>query len=266
MSQTLKKYWQVFWKFRQIHFMRTLEYRGDFIFWTLISLAWTLFNLFFYHLLTTISPNIAGWSRWEILLVIAVFNLIDTFTWSVFYHNMREYSRLVFSGELNQFLTKPLDIQFLLMTQSNSFNNILRFVVGVWLLLTALHQLNYHPSWSQVIAFVLSLGLSLCLVYFLWFTLATSSFWVEKLENINEIIPNLRQIWEVPRSVYVGLTSFFLTIVFPLGLITSIPSEIILGKSSSRWVAYFVAVTVVSFIVSRLFFRLSIKKYSGVGN
>ncbi|MBU1884991.1 ABC-2 family transporter protein [Patescibacteria group bacterium] len=260
-----KTYWQLFWKFRKIHLMRALEYRGDFYFWTFISTIWTLFNLFFFDLLTQ-TGSIGGWNRHEILVLIGVFTIIDAFTWSIFYHNMKDYTSAVFSGELNQYLVKPINIQFLLMTHSNSFNNLPRLIIGAVVIIKSLSALNYQPSLLQILAFLGLLALACLFIYFIWFILATLSFWFERLDNINEIIPSLRRIWQVPRSVYTGVTSLLLTVIFPIGLATSIPTEVLLGKISTSWTAYFVVITLISFIFSQIFFKISIRKYAGAGN
>ncbi|MBU0576129.1 ABC-2 family transporter protein, partial [Patescibacteria group bacterium] len=222
-------------------------------------------SLLFFDLLTQ-TGSIGGWERHEVLLLIGVFSILDAFTWSVFYHNMREYTRAVFSGEFNQYLTKPINTQFLIMTQSNSFNNFPRLIIGGVIMHRSLVALNYQPSFWQVISFLGLLSLAGLFIYLVWFIFATLAFWFEKLDNINDIIPSLRQIWQVPRSVYTGVTSLILTIILPLGLMTSIPTEVLLGKASVNWIIYFVVITFICFIFSQIFFKISIKKYSGAGN
>lgn len=244
--------------------MRLLEYRLDFFFWLFVSTMWTVFNLFFFTIITNVSGEVAGWTLPEMYLLMGVFNILDAFIWSFFYYNMMEYTNGIFSGELNKVLLKPVDPQFWLMTQNNNYANTLRFLIGMSITVWAAVQLQLRPSPAQVLLFVLLLGLSACFIYFLWFIVSTLSFWVEKLDNINEIVPNLRRTFQVPHQVYTGILSTILTVILPLGLLGSVPSEVLLGRVTS-WstVGYLVLFTVGLGLLSRIFFRSSLKKYAG---
>jgi len=260
------KYWKLFWQFRKIHLMRTLEFRGNFYFWTLVSTMWTVFNFFFFALIVRVGGSIGGWDTYQMYVLLSTFTMIDAFTWSFFYSNMNLYSEAVFSGDLNQFLLKPVDTQFLLMTQHNTYDQIFRFILGLGMLIWTLGQIGTPVSWWQVVIFTFIFIVVLSFLYFLWFTLSTGAFWVEKLININQILPSMRRVWQVPHTVYRGLASTIFTVILPLGLLSSIPSEFLLGQGSFGWLVYLIVFAIFIFLLSRWFFRFSIKKYSGVGN
>lgn len=260
------KYLTLFWHFRKIQLMKQLEYRGDFIFWSLISLMWTIFNFFFFDLIARVNNGIGSWNADQITILIGVFTILDAFTWSFFYHNMQRYTQMVFSGELNQLLSKPVDTQFVLMTQTNSYNNLLRLAAGVGMIWWTLTKMGAQLGLLSLLGFVLVLFISLTFIYFLWFTLSTMAFWVEKLTNINEVIPSFRRIWQVPRQVYQGVAGVLLTLVLPLGLVVSLPAEVLIHQSSIQWIGYMALFTAGLICFSRWFFMISIKRYSGIAN
>lgn len=259
-------YWRFFWKCRQVHLMRAMEFRTDFLFWGFISIMWSVFNVFFFALILNVSETIGGWSRAEMYVLLAIFTIIDAFTWSFFFHNMSEYTKNVFSGELNNLLTKPLDSQFIIMTQSNSYNNIFRLFLGIIMLFWALNQLPQPFTFMQLLLSFVLTGLSLTFIYFLWFAISTLSFWVEKLDNINEVIPTFRRVFQVPADVFTGLASTLMTVILPLGLVTTLPSQIFFGKLQWLSVLYFAGFTLVLVLFSRWFFSISIRKYTGSAN
>lgn len=267
MFNTLRKYWRLFWYMRKLHAMRMMEYRANFFFWLFISTMWTIFNMFFFTIITNVSGAIAGWSLTEMYLIMGVFNIIDAFVWSFFYNNMMEYTNGIFSGDLNKVLVKPLNPQFWLMTQNNNYANIFRFFLGFGITLWAANRLQLHPSLPQVALFIFMILVSISFIYFLWFIVSTCSFWVEKLDNINEIVPNIRRTFQVPHQVYTGLASTVLTVILPLGLLTSVPSEILLGRVSSWLIVLYLGLFTLGLaVLSHIFFRYSIKKYSGAAN
>lgn len=262
----MKKYWHIFWLFRRMHLQRSMEYRANFFFWTFISTMWTVFNFFYFDLIAGVNGSIGGWNRWEMFLLLGVFTILDTFTWSFFYHNMSAYTQSVFNGDLAQFLTKPVDTQFILMTQGNSYSNVFRFLLGLGVIGLALHKLDFSLTILSIFWFVILMTCALLFIYFIWFIFSTFAFWVDKLDNINEVIPAIRRIWQVPRGIFTGTISLVVTVFFPMGLVSSLPSEVLLQQFDWAWIGYFLVVTIITIFLSRAFFFTSVKRFSGIAN
>jgi len=176
------------------------------------------------------------------------------------------YTSQVFSGELSSYLLKPINSQFLLMTQTNSYSHVFRFFIAIAVFVKSFVNLQLHPSLWQWLFFSLYIVVSFCFVYFLWFIFSTLSFWVDKLDNINEIIPAARRIWQVPEDVYRGPISWLIVVLVPLGLVSAIPTRILLGNFNLWSCAYFLAFTIFVIFFSKWFFHYSIKKYTGIAN
>lgn len=264
--QQLRRYWRVFWLFRSMRFQALAEYQLDFFFWIAISIIWTAFNFFFVSILASVSGEIAGWTLPELYVLLSLYTIFDSFTWGWFYSNMRAYTAAIFSGQFDQLLLKPIDTQFLILFSHNNFTHLPRFLIGWITLIFSLLNLDYSVSVLHILAGATLLLLSITLSYSLWFAIATAAFWVDKLDSIHDIFPGLRRVSQVPRQVFQGFSSVLFTLVLPLGLVTTIPSEVMLGKSEAGWVVYFICSSVAMALFARWFFQVSIKKYSGVGS
>lgn len=246
--------------------MRMMEYRADFIFWLVVSLMWTAFNYFFFFLIFGTNEKIAGWSHQELLIVLSFFTMIDALTWSFFYANMTEYTRAVFSGELSKYLLQPVNSIFLLTCQRMNYNNVPRFLIGLIILVITALKMDISVSLLQLLLIVFLFVCGAIFIYSGWFILATLSLWVEKLQNINDIMPGFRRVYQIPRQVFTGVTALTFTYIFPLGLITSLPSEILTGKNPPVvLILYFVIATGTIALLAQTFFKYSIKQYSSVG-
>jgi len=79
------------------------------------------------------------------------------------------------------------------------------------------------------------------------------------------MLPSSQRLWQVPRSIYTGAASVFFTVLLPLGLIVSVPSEILLGKNIWQIALYFLVFTCGIFLLGRVFFLYSTRKYSSLG-
>lgn len=261
----MKKYWLLFLAFRKIQIMKFFEYRGDFFFWMFVSLMWTAFNYFYFGLIFSQGKGIEGWNYDQIMLLISFYTMIDAFTWSIFWPNMSEYTRQVFNGELSKYLLMPVNTVYLLLTQHATYHNIPRFFIGLYILIHSIQRLAISVSLWQIFLATIVFCFGILLIYSCWFLLATVSFWVERLENINEIMPQFRSVYQVPVKVFTGIPGFVFSFLLPLGLVTTLPSEIILGTGSVVFVLYLIVSSILFFALSVLFFKFSIKKYSSVG-
>lgn len=265
MLNSLKKYWLLFWLFRKINFMELAAYKGDFFFWSIVNAGWTLFNYLFYGLILAVTGTIGSWSPWEVYLLLSIYSMIDAFTWGLMGPNMWAYTKEIFSGELSSYLVKPIDIQFLYMTNEANFNGIFRFgfgLIGTW---WSLHQLGLNPTWWQISLAFAAIVASITVLYGIWFLLSTNAFWVERLDNINEVIPETRSFWQMPNSIYPGLIRQILTTMLPLGLVTTVPSQILLGSFAKNEVIYLFVYALIILMMGRAWLHFSIKRYSSTG-
>lgn len=266
MLAAILKHWRLFWLMRRITLMQQLAYRGDFLTWSVIGLMWTTFNFFFFSLILNVTGSIGGWSLHEVFVVVSIYSMLDALTWSFFHANMSAYTHDIFTGDLNYIFTKPFDHQFFLMTRFSHYNELPKFLVGLGVLIWSMRQLSvpFSPVTLGLFA-ALSLA-AVVFVYHLWFLASTLAFYVDRLDNINYVVPTLRHIWQVPRTVYSGTVSLIVTVVVPVSLVTAIPSEVLLGRATLGWVGYFLAVTLGLVWLSRRFFAFSVRRYTGAAS
>lgn len=243
-----------------------LAYRSDFIFWTVVSLIWSVFNIFFFTLIVDVQGHIGGWNKQELYVLLSVFTILDAFTWSYFYSTMKIYTWSIFSGFLDVLLTKPLDPQLHISISQNNYNNAPRFIIGICMLVWSVSALPNPPGTDKILLSLVLFVTSFFLLYSVWFIAATFAFWVEKLDNINDIVPGLRRVFQVPRTVYTGIFSTLFTVVLPVGLLTSLPSEALIGRTSLGWNLFFIAISIGFFLLARWFFGYSLRKYSSIGS
>ena len=258
----MKKYFSIWLHFAKISLQRLFEYRADFFLWSLVSTGWTIFSLLFYQILFLQTSNIAGWNKQQMLVFAGTYMIIDAATWSIFWRNIQNYTQSIFNGTLDFLLLQPIDAQFRLSVRHISFTNVPRLIIGIILLALNLPTVTL----SQVLMYIALIFLSMGVIYTLWFFTATFTFWVEKLDNIIEIVPTLRRIWSMPSDIYSGFVSAMLTIIIPLALITTTPTRVLLHQF--RWQELVVLLTffIILFGATRAFFHYSVKKYSGIGS
>ena len=258
----MKKYVIIWTQMMKISIQRMVEYRTDFVLWSAISLFWTLFALLFYDIVFLQTPTIAGWSKPQVYLLIGVYMIVDSATWGIFWRSIKTYVDSIFDGKLDFVLVQPIDSQFQLSVKYASFTQVPRLCIGIFLALKYLPPINLF----QFVMFLILMVIVLLIIYLLWFLTATITFWVEKLENITEIVPSLRRIWNFPSDVYSGPLGTLLTVILPLALISTTPTRFLLHDYAWNEVITLVVFATILFVITRFFFLYSLKKYSSVGS
>lgn len=260
------RHMHLFIRFRIIDIMKVLEYRASFTFWVVINILWSLFNILFFGILVGVSGSIGGWNRQEVFLLLGIFTLIDAFTWSIFYANMSEYSADIFDGRLSLLLCRPVNTQFYLMTRKLNPQIVFRLVIGIIIMIVSLIQLHVTVTIFSLILFLIFLGISFLFLYSFWFLLTTCAFFFERLDNLNDIIPAARRLWQVPRTVYYGAIGVTLTNLIPFLLVTSIPSEILLDRFDPIVLVYYFFFTIFLLWLTNRFFHFAVRHFSGMAN
>ena len=85
--------------------------------------------------------------------------------------------------------------------------------------------------------------------------LATSAFWLVRVENILVIFQSMYEAGRWPVSIYPGWLRFALTFVVPVAFAVTVPAQALAGKAHAEDLAGAWALAAGLFILARLFWR-----------
>ena len=111
--------------------------------------------------------------------------------------------------------------------------------------------------------FVLMLVAGGLIIYSFWLILATLSFRFVRVENILVIFQSMYEAGRWPVSLYPGWLRYGLTFIVPVAFATTIPAEALTSRLSWETLLGAVALAAVLLLVSRGFWRLGLRRYSG---
>ena len=111
--------------------------------------------------------------------------------------------------------------------------------------------------------FVLMLIAGGVIIYGFWLVLATLSFWFVRVENILVVFQSMYEAGRWPISLYPGWLRYGLTFIIPVAFATTVPAEALTGRLTWVTLTIAVALAVVIFMLSRLFWRAGLRHYSG---
>jgi ABC-2 type transport system permease protein len=141
--------------------------------------------------------------------------------------------------------------------------SLVDIVLGFGLLAVALVRLGENVGIWQAAVFAAMLLAGGVIVYSFWLILATLSFWFVRVENILVIFQSMYEAGRWPVSIYPGWLRFGLTFLVPVAFATTVPAEALTGRLNWQTLLGTLALAALLLVVSRLFWRVGIRHYSG---
>jgi ABC-2 type transport system permease protein len=256
-------YLHLFAVFFRVSVIGELAYRVNFfvqLFQSLLSLGISLAGL---AVIFSYTDTLGGWRPDEVLALVGVYFLVGGMIGLLIQPGMEELIESVRNGTLDFALTKPEDAQLIISIQRVEIWRLIDIMLGFGVLVTAMVRLGERVGGGEAAVFILMLLAGGVIIYSFWLILATLSFWFVRVENILMVFQSMYEAGRWPISLYPGWLRYGLTFIIPVAFATTVPAEALTGRLT--WVTLLVAVAlaVVLFMASRLFWRVGLRHYSG---
>ncbi len=258
----MKRYLKVYLRLIRLNYSNQLAYRADFINSLMGNTAWSIFQIASTMLLTARTPKVFGWTRDEILLLAAVYNIVLSIFYIHFSRNFNELADNIHYGRLDSFLVKPIDSQFLLSCWHMGFGNIIRFVIGILFVCYLTTQIAINITFFSVLGFFILLVASVIILYSVWFTIMTSTIWLSRLSNLTDVLYIVNWTMRYPQEMYRGAHILLFLIIFPLTFVVVAPTKILLQKITQGDIIWSIALAVGLFAISRKFWKFALRYYT----
>jgi len=254
---------RLFWVFLRVSVLSELAYRANFflqLFESLVDLGTALGGL---AVIFSYTDTLGGWRPNEVLALVGVFFLVGGAIHLVIEPSMQRLIEAVSEGTLDFTLTKPADAQFLVSIQRVEIWKLTDLVLGAGVLVFALVRMGTRLGAVQAAGFAAALAAGGLIVYSFWLMLATLSFWFVRVENILVIFQSMYEAGRWPVSLYPRWLRFSLTFLVPVAFATPVPTQALSGRLTGRTLLGAGALAVLLLVVSRLFWRAGVRRYSG---
>lgn len=252
--------------FYKASLLSELEYRANFLIHGLYSVGWTAWLWFALAIFYQQRSSLAGWSYYEALMVVGLFQVFSGLIEAVLRPNILAIVEHIRKGTLDFVLLKPIDSQFFVSTRQVIFWKFLDMVVGLGVIVYALRQLNVVPGAEDIALFMLMLAIGASLLYAVWMMMITSAFWFVRVDNISEVLYSLFEAGRFPVNVFGGVVRFVLTFVVPIAFMTTFPAAVLLGKLEWRYLWLGIVLAIVLFTLSVRFWRFALRYYTSASS
>ncbi|MEH2265827.1 ABC transporter permease [Nostoc sp.] len=241
-----------------------LEYRVNFFIATLTSLgnlAGSLFGLFLFY---RTGYTFSGWTWEAALIVLGIFTLLQGFSATFLASNLNRIVRHVQEGTLDFILLKPIPSQFWLSTHTLSPWGLPDILFGCIIIGYAGKRLGVGIN--GYLLGIVPLLFSFVILYSLWFMLGSMSIWFVKVYNTTEVLRGLLEAGRYPIAAYPTAYRFFFTFVMPVAFLTTVPAQVLLGRSEISWLIGAAILAVALFFASTWFWRFALRFYTSASS
>ncbi|MCZ6634281.1 MAG: ABC-2 family transporter protein [bacterium] len=251
------------WTFFRIGILNELAYQINFyvqFLQSLLSLGTALAGL---AIVFSHTNDLGGWRAVDILALLGVYLMVGGAIRMVIQPSMSQFMEDVRQGTLDFTLTKPEDAQFLISISQIRIWKLTDIILGLIVLGVALSKRGLEVSPFDVASFALVMITGGAIIYSFWLILATLTFWFIRITNILIIFQTMYEAGRWPIGIYPQWLRLILTFIVPIAFAVTVPAEALSGRLTLPTLILSVALAIAMLTLSRWFWSLGIKNYSG---
>lgn len=216
--------------------IRTMMFRGDFIVWSLVELFWMTVNLLLISVIYRHTDSIAGWSEYEMMLLVGTSMLIQRFLMGFFWSSIFEMGRNVRSGHFDFFLAQPGNVMFMATTRKLDPDGLINSLVAAAVVIYAANQLGLQPGAGDIALYALMVFCGLVIHYSILVLSISMVFWLTSAHGVEGTYFTLTEFSRLPREAFKGIVTQVLFVwLLPVVVVSNAPARILLDRFAHDW-------------------------------
>ena len=246
--------------------VRAMMFRGDFIMWALVEFFWMSVNVLMVSVIYDHTESIAGWTKYEMLLLVGTTQLTQRLLMAFFWSNLFELGRNVRSGHFDFFLAQPGSPLFMISTRKFDLDGLVNVPVAIAIVVYAAHRLGLDPSAAQLASYALCVLCGLVLHYSMLLAIISLVFWLQSAKGIEGGYFGLTEFSRMPREALRGAAAVVFVYVLPVVIVSNVPSRVLIHGLEAGQVAWLVGATLFWFALAVSIFHAGLKRYASASS
>ena len=246
--------------------MRELMFKANFVLWVIVDLCWFGLNLCFIQFLYLQVNTVAGWSKWEMIVLVTTNMLIQQIFQMLLMTNLTKLPELIRTGKLDFFLAQPASAQFLVSTRYFELGSVINTLVAMIVCAVAIAQLDTRLNWAGLLVFPFLVVCGVLIHYAMLLMLMSLAFWMTRAQGFINAYYSVFQIARLPREAFHGIALVAFTWAVPLLLIANVPARTLLYGLNSFDLAAMACATAILLALSRAVFQAGLRRYGSASS
>lgn len=246
--------------------VRTLMFRGDFFIWALVELFWMSVNLLMISVIYQHTDSIAGWSKYEMILLVGTSMLIQRFLMGFFWSSIFEMGRNIRSGNFDFFLAQPGNVMFMATTRKLDPDGLINSLVAMAVVTYAAHQLGLHPGALDLVLYALLVACGVLIHYSMLVLCIAPAFWITSAQGIEGSYFTLTEFSRLPREAFRGVANIAFVWILPVVVVSNSPASTLLHGFDLKIVGWLLAITALWFSLTVFVFHRGLRQYTSASS
>jgi ABC-2 type transport system permease protein len=241
-------------------------FRGDLFIWAVVELLWISVNVVMVGVIYSHTRTVAGWSLYEMLILVGTSMLIQRFLMGFFWSGIFEMGRNIRSGLFDFTLAQPGDPLFMASTRKLELDGLVNSVVAAALVAYSARKLGIHPGFGDIALYALMVACGVVIHYGALVIAMSLAFWITSSQGIEGSYFTLMEFSRLPREAFRGLASLVFVWILPVVVVSNAPARVLLHGFQLSWAAGLCAATLGWLFFAVLVFRRGLLRYTSASS
>jgi ABC-2 type transport system permease protein len=265
--QSIARYCRLWAGLAKFSLLGEMAFRGNFLVKIFVELLWLAILLIFNFTLFKHTSHIAEWDQHQYLVFLGCYFAMAGLLETLFLSNCNEFADLVRTGDLDFFLLRPVDEQFLVSCRNIDWSCAPNVLLGAGVVAFGLWGATWSVPWLRIPVFVVMFVCGAALAYGFLLMLTAASVWFMRNQSLMEMWWLFGTLMRYPREIFfqstwVSPVGIVFSTVIPIMLVTNVPASMMANKLLDPLMAAYTALAALAVLwVSRRFFRAALQRY-----
>ena len=222
---------------------------------------WVFVDLIFFKSVFANVDSFAGWNYWDAVLLVFSLSLFWDIFWRVTSGGIAYIPEKIFSGNINQYLLKPINPLFSLAISEvgildNSLNTPILFIYFV-------ANQGFHFSFVQIIGYLVMMLIGVGIFSWLLIIIVSLSFWSNNVDNLSQVYWDLQNLAKYPKDIFTGFVGNLFMFVIPVFFIANLPTDVLRHGVNFNYILLGILLNIILAVVGINVWRYGLKMFKG---
>ena len=228
------------------------------------TLRFLFFFLFLLHLIGS-TQGLLGFTRDQAVLFFLVWNIIDIAA-QLFFRGVYFFRQKVVSGELDFYLSKPMNPLFRILTGQTDLLDLTTLIALTIFIAWFLPNSSLTVSLQSLLLFLILLAASFLIALAFHIVVVAIGIIALEVDHSIMIYRDVTQMARFPIDIYTEPLRSVLTFAFPVAIMFTVPAKALMGLASPFMVISSLFIVFCSLFFSFRLWHYALTKYSSASS
>jgi ABC-2 type transport system permease protein len=244
-----------------------MAYEADFVVLMLSAVLVQVSGLAFIWAIFQRIPDVNGWTFWQVVMMYALVFVTEG-VGSLFFEGTWRLNWLIYSGQFDQVLTRPLSPIVQVLAGAVGFNGLGNLVTGFVLVAMALANVPLEWTPGRILFLVVLVISASAIRVSINLASAASAFWIRSPWSMFSFaVHRMSEFAKYPISIYALAVQAFIVVAVPFAFVSFFPTAFVFGVDAWSVPGLLTPlVAIYSMAVATWLFRVGLNRYESSGH